>query len=478
MIELTIKYVNFISDHIGDWFHCQFCPQSFGVYDEYKAHTFGHFNTRTCSGCNVRLIQICDEWFETHTVANCQSNNHVHACNTNNTNNDNGEVVIVKQEPSAELEPAQLDELLNVKPDVELDDFGEIFAANLNTIEMNENNGYAPNYPQYSSDSRTIEFNRSKSQFNRQYQVVNITMRDTEEKKRTKGFQCHFCDKILFSRFRLDTHMQSHHLSNEMSCNHCGRRFTSLIRLDNHLKRCVFNNKRRQYIRGHPHRPAANFTCDLCGSTLKKFRTLIDHMNEVHSTKFTFKCRICRRLYPNRYYLAKHMNRHKQAMENGQYNIQLTADMDENLMERRKYVRVHPHRPVDDFICDICGKAISRFQLLEEHMSTCHSARDCFQCRTCGRVYPNRYYLQKHMARHKSNTVNDIDVLEDDLDKGLMERNKYNRLPPNKRKEQLTCGECGREFKHYYLLMEHKSSKHSGKNIFECKRCGRKVSSN
>lgn len=87
-------------------------------------------------------------------------------------------------------------------------------------------------------------------------------------------------------------------------------------------------------------------------------------MKEVHSTKSSFKCRICLRRYPNRYYLSKHLNRHKQAFENGQGNIVLDDELDKDLIERRKYVRVHPHRPIDQFSCDICGKEFRRYEFV------------------------------------------------------------------------------------------------------------------
>lgn len=294
IIFLTEKYVNLILDDAADdWFHCQFCPMSFGMLDEYKTHTFGHFNIRTCTDCNVRLIQICDEWFEVHTVSNCRNNNHVHTFNTSNTNNDNAEIVVVKQEPQDEMEPAQLDELLNVKADIALEDFGEAFAANLNTIEMSENNEFGTNYPQNENNDsavNTTEFDNSYPQFN--YQVVNITMKEPEVTKRTRGFKCRFCDKIVYSRSRLDAHIQSHHMTDQTRCKHCRKNFSTFKQLDEHLKfSCAFNHRRRAYTRGHPHRPPeGNYICDICGSVLKKFRTVEDHMKEVHSTKSTFRC--------------------------------------------------------------------------------------------------------------------------------------------------------------------------------------------
>lgn len=471
MIDAKCKMYFFVADGVGEWFNCQFCALIFSVYDELKAHTFSHFNTKTCSVCNIHLIQICTDWFELHSTSNCHNNNHIHTFNANN----GGEpmMMMIKQEPPPNLEADHLDDLLNVKTDVDLSDFGDIFAANLNTgIETNENQDSNPTFPHH-SNSNYPSFDDSKYSYEAIHFVeTGNSMNVFPRKKRSKGFQCQFCEKIFVSRFRLDCHIQSHHdMQNQTKCKHCHRSFQSFVRLDKHLRQCVRNNRKRAYLKAHPHRPAGNFICDICGSTLKKFRTLIDHMNEKHSSKCSFKCRICGRLYPSRYYLTKHLNRHKQVFS--ERNDSVIGDLDEDLMERKKYIRVHPHRPQANFTCDICGKAISRFELLEEHMSTSHSAADSFQCRLCGRVYPNRYYLNKHTARHRLNNANDVEEMAEDLDKGLMERNKYNRSDPVTRKIGLTCNECGRVFKHHYLLLEHKSSRHSGKSRFPCRKCGR-----
>lgn len=360
---------------------------SFAVIEEYEVHTFSHFNTKTCSDCNVRLVQICDDWFETHTLSNCQNNNHIHSFNANRIENG----VFIKEEPPAVevelVESIQSNELINIKTDIDSNEFEEIFTANLDSNHEIGHHTQANNTEQL--------FGNSSQQFT--YKVVNISVKENGQhssnnfkvKKCEERFQCRFCDKIVKTRFRLDTHIQSHHnVENQTKCKHCNRSFQTFQKLDNHLKRCNWNDRKRVYMKSHPHQPAANFECDICGSILKKYRTLADHMNEVHSSTFSFKCRICARLYPSRYYLAKHLNRHKQAFETKKKTH--IVDLDEDLMERRKYVRNHPHRPQMDFNCDICGKAISRFDLLEEHMSTNHSAHDSFQCRICSRVYPNR----------------------------------------------------------------------------------------
>ncbi|XP_031638773.1 zinc finger protein 91-like [Contarinia nasturtii] len=450
--------------YVNDWLYCQFCPLSFAINEEFELHTYSHFKSRTCSGCNVRLFQICNDWYEIHTTANCKNNNHIHSFGTNNAADDG---ITIKQEPIAEMETVELDELLDVKTDVDFNDFGEVFATSLNTtLEIAENNLNTANVPQQMAYSQQF----SKPQL--KFRVVNIKMKETvetEKTKRTRGIKCRFCDKVLQTRFWLDNHIQSYHsVDNETKCKHCNQKFQSFQQLDKHLKRCAGNNRKRIFKRFiHPHRPKENFQCDLCGNVLKKFRTLEDHMKEVHSNECSFECRICGRFYPSRYYLSKHLLRHKQGKASDTENV----DLDTDLMERRKYTRVHPHRPKSNFTCDICNKKISRFDILEEHMSNNHSARDSFRCRICGRCYPSRYYLQKHIGRHKNGSQHQ--PADEDFDKGLMERNKYHRHDPNQRTQDLTCDECGKVFKHHNMLMEHKTARHSAEATFLCRKCNR-----
>lgn len=271
------KCLSSFADDSSDWRSCQFCPLMFSTTYELKSHTFGHFSTRKCSDCNVHLIQICDEWFELHTIANCQNNNRLDTFSANHNENYGqfDESLVIKQEVAAEVSPEHLDELLNVKLDVDLNDFDGIFASNLSTdIITNDNNAFSD-----ASQLNIDEMNGDLLQnSNSQYAFRIVSVKELTGPPNTaktnpanKGFQCRFCDKILRSRFRLDCHLQSYHNpSNQTNCKHCERSFNTFERLDKHMRRCKFNNKKRTYMRSHPHRPIENFICDICGSTLKK----------------------------------------------------------------------------------------------------------------------------------------------------------------------------------------------------------------
>lgn len=357
------------AEDLGDWPTCQFCFSKFNSRDEWKMHTYEHLTTKQCSDCDVHLIQICDDWFELHTTTKCQSNNHIE---------NNGQAwVEVKQEPIVETESQHLEN------DSELNVFGEAFAKDFNTAS-DENDSTI----QYSNDYGTQFLDNANPQYT--FKVTNVREISNRPKQRNK-YQCQYCDKMFRSQLRLDAHFQSHHNSrNQNTCKHCGQTFNSFERLDKHIKRCTFNNKKRKYLRSHPHRPAFDFICDLCNKKLKKFRSLMDHMNEVHLRKSTCRCRICDKLYPSRYYLQKHLNRHKDLFNASGADESIIDNLDSGLMVRKRYrSRLEIQNPVD-LTCDECGRQFKHHYSLVEHKSSQHLAKSEFKCRKCDRYYPNR----------------------------------------------------------------------------------------
>lgn len=547
-----------LADNSRDWLNCQFCALTFSVYDEFKSHTFSHFNTKKCAQCNVHLVQICNNWYELHSESKCQSNCRMHTFPA-----DHDETMVnIKQEPQFDTEVDHLDEISNENNDVDVGDFGEVFTESLTTdIETNENHNYnAPSVVQHSTNNRQPKFN---------FQIVSYVEKKKVEKiNYSKGYQCRFCDELFASRLRLDCHTKSEchrGMRNQTKCKQCREQFDSVKQLNKHLRECPWNNRRRSYTRSHPHRPAEDFICDICGRSLRKFQSLVDHMNEVHSSKSAFKCRICGRFYRNRYYQAKHMRRHVEAEKLGIPEEQLFGDLDEGLMQRNKYICLKPNEKDkfsnSEFECEECGQVFNKFYKLTEHKRTKHGFENGFQCRICRRCYPNRYYLAKHMKRHREsaeiatmdetmdetfdyqdyiypeeekmvvvenidhlnnavtfnntvpldNSIHPDDIISqenivplentlplvnldttisikksDSLEQidligeysigqknATVERRSYVRNHPHHPKSDYTCETCGLVFKKFELLKEHMTSNHSSESSFKCYICKR-----
>lgn len=471
---VLLQFIFILAEEPGDWPTCQFCFSKFNSRDEWKAHTFSHFDTKKCADCNVHLIQICDEWFELHTAIKCVPS----AEHTQNDDHLAADFFDIKTEPTVEVDSQHLEEMFSDE-DVFADTFETDF--NIDKEDGTSNTLATAKSQHYNTDVQFLDI--ANPPFT--YQVTNVRKIDhttnvTAPINQLIKFPCRFCDQTFSSRFRHDIHIQSYHDSRcQNSCKHCGNTFKSFERLDKHIRRCTFNNRKRRYLRSHPHRPAADFICDLCGKMLKKFHTLTEHMNEIHSKKYSFKCRICDKRFHSRYYLSKHLNRHKQAFENPS-NVAVFGDLDADLMERNKYRRRTEIERKSNLKCDECDREFKHHYSLAEHKSSQHMGQESFQCRKCGRYYTNRYYLTKHMKRHAAAEAAGIPIeeLAVDLDYGLMERSRYVRMGPNQdRNASFECNECGETFKKFCYLTQHRRAKHGFDNGFQCKKCGLNVTS-
>lgn len=355
-----------LAENSDDWYTCQFCVSKFTSRDEWTSHTFGHFKRKKCSDCDTRLFQICDDWFELHTITNCQNSIQIHTHPDEHIENNDQlvDVLEVKQEPVVAKELQY-----NVENDVEQIAFEEIFAADFNAKSDDDNSS---NTFSMDTSSFGVDFNNGKSQCT--FEVTNIR----EVKKHPDRSQSHL----------------KKNLRDPNSCKHCGRKFMLFKCLVKHIKQCATKKQKREYFRAHPHRPASDFICGLCvnGKVLKTFPSLIHHMNEVHSKNASYKCRICGESYSTRYYLQKHTIKHKDVLDAGSGAVsEIMDDSDQGLMEKQKYRRKTENPIAAVFTCSKCGRQFDKPHLLEKHKSSQHMADGRFHCIKCRRYYPNKY---------------------------------------------------------------------------------------
>lgn len=277
------------------------------------------------------------------------------------------------------------------------------------------------------------------------------------------AFQCRKCNRLYPNRYYLTKHLKRHE-----DLERCGLSADQLVEdLDENLM------ERNKYVRSEPNQFNTSFDCDECGTTFSKFCFLTEHKRSKHSQEKAFRCRKCGRYYQSRYYLAKHMKRHENVTNSSDLVIDNSSDCDEDLIERKPYVRNHPHQPKSDFVCESCGMTYKRYELLKEHMISNHSSKESFMCKFCQRSYPNRYYLQKHMKRH-AKTKTDEDEYNN-LDKDLMERRRYIRVHPHRPTSNFECDICHKVLSSYYSIREHMHSKHSkkSKEKHTCPKCNK-----
>jgi len=104
------------------------------------------------------------------------------------------------------------------------------------------------------------------------------------------NFQCFICKEVLYSRFRLGTHIKECHKPyyGEFVCRACGMKFAAQYYLTNHQK--------------ESHTDSAN-TCNICSKTFSGKRYLTMHIKANHESQIggaeDLYCKDCERAFPS-----------------------------------------------------------------------------------------------------------------------------------------------------------------------------------
>lgn len=232
--------------------------------------------------------------------------------------------------------------------------------------------------------------------------------------------------------------------------------------------------ERKDYIKmGQNEYQNGTFDCNECGETFSKFCKLTKHRRAEHNFDNELRSKNRGRSCPSRYKKQEHEPELSLNVTAAATATAKIADNDDLLtvMERKPWVRNHPHQPKSEFICETCDITFKQYDSIKEHMTSKHSNKDSFMCYKCNRTYPNRYYLQKHMKRHQSDQAQGE---ADHLDDNLVER--MWKVHPHRPKSNFVCDFCQKTVRSYYSIRDHILSKHVSKKKETNKRSRKQMS--
>ncbi|CAL8070354.1 unnamed protein product [Calicophoron daubneyi] len=117
-----------------------------------------------------------------------------------------------------------------------------------------------------------------------------------------KPYACRYCDRRFTQLSHVQQHERIHTGEKPYRCTTCMKSFTQMSNLQSH---------QRQHMKGKPHR------CEQCFMSFDSKDELDVHVQAKHSGNRYAKvlvCPICTKSYNSETYLAKHMDRHKEAV--------------------------------------------------------------------------------------------------------------------------------------------------------------------
>ena len=174
-------------------------------------------------------------------------------------------------------------------------------------------------------------------------------------KKRHSNFRpfiCEICCKGFVNSPSLNRHMVKHSDSRTFPCSDCSSCFKSLDTL-------------KQHALTHEKNQKTSYKCDLCHYIAYKKQSLIRHLL-VHSQETPFVCGTCGKGFKTKARLITHMPMHTKARTHICKMCEKAFLHQTNLLDHMRAV----HRKDQHFICNICGKSLTRKQTWKQHMKT------------------------------------------------------------------------------------------------------------
>lgn len=174
--------------------------------------------------------------------------------------------------------------------------------------------------------------------------------------------------------------------------------------------------RRSEYVRAHPHRPASNFTCDICHKVISTYYSMKLHMFSKHTQKFRVKhpCPTCKKEFVSRKRLEKHRKlKHSAPVVSGSYNSAPTeaaptvtkakqmCSVCGRLFPDRSKMLAHERTHLGILTsCDLCDKKFTHKSYLRKHISGVHAKERPFACGISGCDW--RFSYQQCLKRHQA----------------------------------------------------------------------------
>lgn len=376
-----------------------------------------------------------------------------------------------------------------------------------NEIDIFESNTSLPKTGNFSNDSEKVN-----------HRQCSFCIKIFESKRKcndhenlhtgVRPYQCKLCTKTFHSSNSHRYHMKLHSNERPHNCSVCEKGFIRKAELVKHTRE-------KHLPDGDPKR---YFPCKQCDEQFKSYRHLRNHIHTLHINAIgTFSCDYCQQTFTNRMLIVRHMLKHAPKRE-------LKCSICDKRFFSKKlhddHLNVHTG---DRYRCQLCSKAYLYRASLRRHMNKTHLKADVavqststhdkiantqktkrpHKCKVCLKTLASSNSLKNHIKLH-TNERHKCLVCDKRFIKlhRLNIHNRENHLPDTDPKRYFSCSRCDKKYETYSQLRYHTINshtnlsgtytcdhcqaklytrrclvqhmlKHSSKNGFECKVCGK-----
>ncbi|XP_073812582.1 uncharacterized protein isoform X25 [Musca autumnalis] len=244
------------------------------------------------------------------------------------------------------------------------------------------------------------------------------------------------CGRRFATRKFLAEHIMVHYNPEHFKCKTCNKICRDSTQLEAHEQTHLPNPPEAKYKK--------TFQCEKCSKTFSSKASFEHHMVAKHVPReeFKFECPECKKKFRNRRYYREH-------------------------------VREHHNPDQKDYICEICGKVLSKAKALYIHNRKVHMPKKRSQCTYCGKWYSTRPHMLAHFYNMHTSADDEhrCDICGHcaSSPSGLYQHKRamHNTI------KKYNCTLCEKSFKAPSLLTEHMTT-HTGLEIYPCDFCANK----
>ncbi|XP_076084204.1 uncharacterized protein LOC143054979 [Mytilus galloprovincialis] len=247
-----------------------------------------------------------------------------------------------------------------------------------------------------------------------------------------KDHVCKVCGKGFYDKKDMERHFKRQHTGNKTQCEVCSRWILNSMFQNHHAKhtgkklhQCNVCNKmiyKKSDLVTHmrTHTGERRHLCDICGKGFTSATSHKYHMR-THTGEKPYSCDLCTKTFVNSTALRAHQRTHTGARP---YLCDLCGDKFTQNESLRKHMRVI-HKT---FRCNLCDKGFNVETEFRRHMEKCTLDKTHI-CQKCGKGYTQKNGLNRHMKIHNRHVTihNTHETCESEqCSKGFTQKNGQN----------------------------------------------------
>lgn len=178
---------------------------------------------------------------------------------------------------------------------------------------------------------------------------------------RNKSYKCTKCEEVFESKSLKNYHLQNKHGSeNRYRCPYCNESFKRYIDRLRHLKEI--------------HDKTVEYPCHLCAAVFSLSDQRTKHIRNVHVKNTNYQCTFCSNKFVTAYHLKSHLVKHTGLKK---FHCEVCKKSYARAKTLKEHLRIHNNDR--RFVCEYCNNAFVQKCSLKSHIRTHHSNEEALE---------------------------------------------------------------------------------------------------